>query len=352
MRGARLGVMFALLFAGRPALAGVEAEVEGGVVFASRNDARIPGDGGTKISLVNDLSTSPSPGFRVRLGHRIADRHLVTALYAPLQLNARGSVDRDVSFFGGTYPAGSPLLAVYRFDSYRLTYRHSIVRKEGLDVAAGFTAKVRDAETSLYGVEARSKTNTGFVPLLNAHVEWRPGNGAFGIALDLDALAAPQGRAEGSPGTAALSLARVARAEQPRYSFSILTRPGREDLDVAARRYSRPRKAVQLHEHGALRRELHCGVVRRVLDSAPVMRAEILDFAGGEEVHGPAKALGPAVACFVLHDDRLVGPCFGRGRSSSECDRDQDAPHGPPAYGADPSGSTLQNPVRAGCLPL
>ncbi len=46
MRGATLGVMFALLFVGRPALAGVEAEVEGAIVFASRNDARIPGVGG------------------------------------------------------------------------------------------------------------------------------------------------------------------------------------------------------------------------------------------------------------------------------------------------------------------
>ena len=97
---------------------------------------------------------------------------------------------------GATYPAGTPLLAVYRFDSYRLTYRYSIVWNESLDVAVGFTAKIRDAETSLYGVEARRKTNTGFVPLLNAHMAWRPGNGAFGVVLDIDALAAPQGRAE------------------------------------------------------------------------------------------------------------------------------------------------------------
>lgn len=196
MRGVTLGVSLTLVLLGRPALAGIEAEIEAGAVLASRNDARIPGDGGTKLSLVNDLSTSPAPVFRLRLGYRIADRHLITALYAPLQVNARGSVDRDVSFAGGTYPAGSPLLAVYRFDSYRLTYRYSIVRADGLDVAAGLTAKIRDAETSLYGVDARRKTNTGFVPLVNLHLAWRPGNGAFGVVLDADALAAPQGRAE------------------------------------------------------------------------------------------------------------------------------------------------------------
>ncbi|KPK66815.1 hypothetical protein AMJ82_11635 [candidate division TA06 bacterium SM23_40] len=196
MKTLSLGVVMTIVLSASNASAGVEAEVEASVVVASRNDTRIPGDTGTKLSLVDDLSTSPAPAFRLRLGYRIADRHLITALYAPLQVNARGSVGRDVEFLGATYPAGTPLLAVYRFDSYRLTYRYSIFWRDGLDVAVGFTAKIRDAETSLYGVEARRKTNTGFVPLLNAHVAWRPGNGVFGGVLDIDALAAPQGRAE------------------------------------------------------------------------------------------------------------------------------------------------------------
>ncbi len=183
------------LWVGR-AGAGVEAQVEASVVTASRNDARIPGDGGTKLSLVDELSTSPAPAFRLRLGYRFAGRHLVTALYAPLQVNARGRAGRSVQFLDATYPAQSPLLAVYRFDSYRLTYRYSLLRGGGLDLAVGFTAKLRDAEISLYGAEARRKTNTGFVPLLNAHFAWRPNGGAFGVVLDADALAAPQGRAE------------------------------------------------------------------------------------------------------------------------------------------------------------
>ena len=180
----------------RSALGEVEAEVEAGYVFASRNDTRIPGKGGTDLSLVDDLSSDPTPVFRLRAGYRIAGRHLITALYAPLQINARGTASKDISFAGGDYPAGTPLLAVYRFNSYRLTYRYSFIWRAGLDVAAGLTGKIRDAETSLYGVEARRKTNIGFVPLVNVHVAWRPNNGAFGLLLDADALAAPQGRAE------------------------------------------------------------------------------------------------------------------------------------------------------------
>lgn len=186
-----------LLLAPRSATAdGPDAEFEVGVAWASRNDVRIPGVGGTNLSLVDELHTPATPVFRVRVGYRFRDRHYITALYAPLQVNSTGSVQREVDFAGATYPADTPLLAVYRFDSYRLTYRYSFVRRRSLEIAAGVTAKIRDAEISMHGVDTSSKTNTGFVPLLNVHIEWRPGGGPVGLLFDADALAAPQGRAE------------------------------------------------------------------------------------------------------------------------------------------------------------
>ncbi|MHC4840242.1 MAG: hypothetical protein ACYTDT_04665 [Planctomycetota bacterium] len=176
--------------------AGFEADVEASVVFTTRSDASYPGDTGSRFSLVKDLDTPVATAFRLRLGYRFADRHLVSALYAPLQVNARGKIDRDIRFGGSLYPSGSDLLAVYKFNSYRLTYRYSIVWSDELDVAVGFTAKIRDAETSLYGPVKERNTNVGFVPLLNVHVAWRPNNGDFGLVFNADALAAPQGRAE------------------------------------------------------------------------------------------------------------------------------------------------------------
>jgi hypothetical protein len=174
----------------------VEVQVETGMVFSERNDARIPGDSGTTISLSEELSTEPTPVFRLRAGLRLGQRHLVSLLYAPLRLTARGRVERDVVFQSAAYPADSPLLAVYRFDSYRATYRYSFVQSKEWEIAAGVTAKIRSAETSLYGADAQRKTNVGFVPLANLHIEWRPGGRDFGLVLDADALAAPQGRAE------------------------------------------------------------------------------------------------------------------------------------------------------------
>jgi hypothetical protein len=190
-------VAVALLSAAARAQAdGIELDFEAGGAAASVNVVRIPGAGGTRFSLVDDLETSAAPVFRLRVGYRIAERHFITALYAPLQLEASGELPSEVEFQGRTFAAGEPVFATYRFDSYRLTYRFSFVRNEELELAAGVTGKIRDAELALYGAEQASKTNTGFVPLLNLHAEYRPGGGRLGFMLDADALAAPQGRAE------------------------------------------------------------------------------------------------------------------------------------------------------------
>lgn len=176
--------------------AAVQAEFELGAVAASRNDVRIPGAGGSDLSLVDDLDAPIAPAFRLRVGARFAERHVVTALFAPLRLNATGVLDRRVDFAGARFPAGSAVHALFRFDSYRLSYRYSFLRDEAFELAAGVTAKLRAAEISLYGADAGRKPNLGFVPLLAVHLEWHPGGGELGVLLDADALVAPQGRAE------------------------------------------------------------------------------------------------------------------------------------------------------------
>ena len=74
--------------------------------------------------------------------------------------------------------------------------------------AVGVTGKIRDAEIALYGPQARVKSNRGFVPLANLHLEWHPRKSSFGVLLNADALAAPQGRAADILVAATLSLAR------------------------------------------------------------------------------------------------------------------------------------------------
>lgn len=171
------------------------ADVETGAIWATRNDVRIPGDTGTDLSLVDDLDPSPGPYYRLRLGATFAERHTVFAFYTPVRLSARGTLSRDVRFLDATYPAGSEIVAGYRFDSIRLTYRYALVRSARWEADVGFTAKIRDADITLAGTQVRRRANTGFVPLLSFRGALRL-SPRLSLVLDGDALAAPQGRAE------------------------------------------------------------------------------------------------------------------------------------------------------------
>lgn len=171
-------------------------ELETGGVFPGYCDVAIPGDTGTRFSLTDDLSTKSSLFFRVRAGFSLGRRHSIVLLYAPLSLKGSGSVPYPINFFGVTYPAGTSLRSVYRFNSYRLTYRYALKRGEDLNFVVGFTAKIRDAAISIGGGGRESeKTNVGFVPILNFLLEWRF-SPSWRFLLEGDALAAPQGRAE------------------------------------------------------------------------------------------------------------------------------------------------------------
>jgi hypothetical protein len=188
-----LGLLFALA-AAAPARWAIDVEL--GAVFSGYNDVRVPNEGGTDISLSRDLETDPGFFQRLRVGYVFNERHAVSLLAAPLELDAHGSVGRPVFFEGVEFPADAPLEATYRFDSYRATYRYNLIRRDRLTFGLGFTAKVRDAAVALEsdGLGAEI-TNTGFVPLFNFGLAW-----AFAEDWELlfegDALAAPQGRAE------------------------------------------------------------------------------------------------------------------------------------------------------------
>jgi len=174
----------------------LKLDIETGGVFSGYNDARIPGDGGTLFSLSEELEIDPSVFFRVRAFYDFNPRHHLGVLIAPLSLNSTGHLDRDLIFEGETFPANTPLDATYRFNSYRLVYRYDFLLREKIELGIGFTAKIRDAEISVRGNGIESKkTNVGFVPIIHFRLLWNFYD-KFGLLLDGDALAAPQGRAE------------------------------------------------------------------------------------------------------------------------------------------------------------
>jgi hypothetical protein len=171
-------------------------DLETGFVFSGYNDVRIPRDTGTDFSLSRDLKTDSSLFFRIRLGYQFHPKHTLSVLAAPLSLDASGKVNKAIRFFEEDFPPDIPLKALYRFNSYRITYRYDFLRKEKWKIGIGFTAKIRDAAVRVEGDSKSSeKANVGFVPLLNFRFEWLFSE-KFSLLLDADALAAPQGRAE------------------------------------------------------------------------------------------------------------------------------------------------------------
>lgn len=172
------------------------ADFENGLAVPGYNDVKIPGDTGTAFSLSEDLKADSTYFFRVRLGYQWNSRHTLSVFAAPFRINAAGSVDKDILFFEETFPANVPLSGIYKFNSYRLTYRYDFLRREKWRVGIGITAKIRDAAIKVEG-DGRSsnKTNVGFVPLINFRVLWQFDK-AWSLLLEGDGAAASQGRAE------------------------------------------------------------------------------------------------------------------------------------------------------------
>jgi hypothetical protein len=168
--------------------------VEGSQVWQTKNDQRIPGTTGTLFSL-SDLKSGPFTKYRIYAGHIWDDRHEVRLLYAPLQVSFDTQLPSSVFFVDSTFAAGTPTTALYRFNSYRATYAYHFDPVGAWKLAFGFTAKIRDAEVRLtQGALTRTKTNVGFVPLLNFQAV-RDFGQDWSLRFDFDGLAAPQGRA-------------------------------------------------------------------------------------------------------------------------------------------------------------
>lgn len=178
------------------ARAQVELDVETGVIVPGYNDVRIPGKGGTLFSLTEELEADPGVFYRIRVMYHFNERHHVGALYAPLSYNSTGELKHALIFEGLSFPAQTPLETEFKFNSYRLFYRYDFVRSDDIEIGVGFTGKIRDARIAVSGKGRESeKTNVGFVPLIHFRLFWKFA-GDFGLLLDGDALAAPQGRAE------------------------------------------------------------------------------------------------------------------------------------------------------------
>ena len=179
-------------------------ELEAGPAWQTTNDVRIPNDDtATRFSLVDAVGKGPWGAARTYLSWRLDENDELRALYAPLTIEEPAQLAGDVSFAGGAFAAGAAQ-ATYKFNSYRVTYRHRFHEGERWTWWWGGTAKIRDARIALaQGGVTAVKDDVGFVPLLHVAGAWRVSPG-WALLLDVDAIAGGPGRAE----DASLKLAR------------------------------------------------------------------------------------------------------------------------------------------------
>ena len=173
----------------------LRASLEAGPAWQTRNDFRIPGDGGTLVELA-EYDPGPVAAVRATLTWDLSARQSLRLLAAPLRLETTFTPDSPVVFQDLVFPSGRPTDATYVFNSYRLSWYWRFPPGEKWSFRLGATLKVRDAEIGLAGLPGRSvKDDLGVVPLVYLYARYQATD-RFALELEADALAAPQGRAE------------------------------------------------------------------------------------------------------------------------------------------------------------
>jgi len=178
------------------ALAGdLDIRLESGGVWFSRNDVRIPGDGGTRFDMLDLTGKGPDPFIRLYATYDFNDRHSLRLTLAPLEVDGIGRLSEDVTFMSDVFTAETPTKGTYTFNTYRLTYRWSFYDRDRWRWGVGAAALVRDAKITLeQGDKRQSKDDLGLVPLLHLHGEYRLTDQAS-VILDVEGAWSPMGRA-------------------------------------------------------------------------------------------------------------------------------------------------------------
>jgi hypothetical protein len=173
----------------------LSASLESGAVWFSRNDVRVPGDAGDEFDLMDLTGTGPDAHARATLSYAFNERHSLRLLYAPLEVEGTGTLEQATRFRNETFEPGIETRGIYKFNTYRLTYRYTFRPWAFWQWAIGGAILIRDAAITLDQGDLReTESNLGPVPLLHVHGERRLTD-RLAAVVDVEGLGAPQGRA-------------------------------------------------------------------------------------------------------------------------------------------------------------
>jgi hypothetical protein len=166
-------------------------DINAGSVSVLSNFSQIPNNTGTEFFLDGKTIFN----YRVYLKSLIKNKHEIRLLYAPLQYEVALANDQDILFQDSLFLATEPTEALYKFNSYRLSYIFHFNRNKKVKFRLGFTAKIRDAETKLTQQnQEESFTNVGFVPLIHIGAEIQVTQKLY-LDTEVEGSWAPQGYA-------------------------------------------------------------------------------------------------------------------------------------------------------------
>ena len=170
-------------------------EAETGGLWFSSNRTQIPSDTGTRFDLDDLTGSGPDAYLRLSAHYRFNPKHSLRLTYAPIRSSGSGMLEQDVRFVDADFNADAPSRGVYRFDTYRLTYRWTFHSSDTWDFGIGGSVLLRDAKIQLeQGTTVRTDDDTGVVPLLHLYGA-RHLSPNTSVVLDIEGAAAPQGRA-------------------------------------------------------------------------------------------------------------------------------------------------------------
>jgi hypothetical protein len=121
------------------------------------------------------------------------DRHHVTLLYQPLELDSQIVLADELVVDGLTFAPGSAVDLKYGFPFYRASYAYDVWHSDGLRFALGGSLQLRDATitfTSADGQQRRTRRDLGPVPALKGLVRYDAPSGWFWM-FEADGMVAP-----------------------------------------------------------------------------------------------------------------------------------------------------------------
>ena len=172
----------------------IRLQIEGGYAYQTRNTCSIPADS-NKFSYRDLIGRGPFKYGRVEAlfndhensGYRIA--------VVPFSVSGVGQLPNAIAFSGVNFAGGVNTFGRYTFNNYRFTWWHKWRPIDGVNVRAGWTLFIRDADVALSQAgKSASFYNLGPVPLFYLLAE-KDLSDRFAAAFEFDGLVAPQGGA-------------------------------------------------------------------------------------------------------------------------------------------------------------